>query len=155
MAYMISVGQMVFARWGNSYYYPALVAEVHDNQIKAAYLDGSVGMVSKEHVLELQEAFETLEFQGNWRHGGFFFKGRIASRDPLIIHYNDGDTEQIELRQLRGKLPKPDKKTASPYADPQTVPARDKEQRLEQLKSLHKAGMLTKEEYKQRKKLLR
>ena len=157
MRYAISPGQTVFARWRNGYYYPAIADAVLEDHIQAAFLDGYRAQVSKEHVLELEEAYKTLDFQGNWKHGGLFFKGVIASHDPMIMHYKDGDVEQIELSQLRGKPPKPDKKTANPAPDRHLSATRDRdtEIRLEQLKSLHKSGMLTKEEYKQRRDALR
>ena len=102
----LRVGKTVFARWEpNGYYYPAIVSEVLPNHIKAAYLDGYSATVANEHVLSLQEGYETLEFQGNWQHCGIFYKGVIASRNPLIMNYNDGDVEIIELEQLRGIRP--------------------------------------------------
>jgi len=82
MSAMVSPGQTVFARWGEKYYYPALVDEVLEQQIRVSYLDGDVGLVAKEDVLELQKGFEMLQFQGNWQHGGVFFKGKIASHLP-------------------------------------------------------------------------
>jgi len=145
---IVSPGQTVFARWSDGYYYPATVDEVLGDHIKASFLDGDTGLVAKEHVVELQEAFETMHFQGNWQYEGFFFKGVLSSQLPMIMNYNDGDVEQIELGQLRGTMPKPkpNKETAEP-------PISAKEY-MGQLKSLYKAGLLTKEEYKRRKNLL-
>jgi len=102
----LSVGKTVFARWeGNGFYYPAVIAGLFDNSIKAAFLDGDSAMVSVEFVLPLREAFATLAFQGNWKNAGLFFKGTVANQDPLIMNYNDGDVEIVELSQLRGARP--------------------------------------------------
>jgi len=141
MGFMISSGQTVFARWRNGYYYPATVEEVLGNEIKVSFLDGYKGKVARAHVVELQEAFQTMQFQSNWKHGGIFFKGKLTSQLPMIMHYDDGDVEEITLDQLRGRPPRP--------------PAGDVTAELEQLKSLYKAGLLTKEEYKHRRSLLR
>jgi len=148
MRFMVTPGQTVFARWRNGYYYPAVVDEVLGNDIQVSYLDGDTGPVAKEHVMELQEAFEVLNLQGNWKHGGFFFKGEIASQEPLTMHYNDGGIEQIELVQLRGKPVKP---TAVKACPPKSIASTE----LEKLKTLHKTGLISKEEFKRRKKLLR
>ena len=138
MRFMASSGQTVFARWKDGYYYPAIVDEVLGSEIKVSYLDGYTGQVSREHVVELQEAFQTMKFQGNWKNGGLFFKGTLSSQLPMIMNYDDGDVEQIALVQLRG-----------------SKPVRDVTAELEQLKSLYKAGLLTKEEYKHRRSLLK
>ncbi|MCL2367677.1 MAG: hypothetical protein FWC72_01665 [Oscillospiraceae bacterium] len=157
MRFMVSPGQTIFARWKNSYYYPAVVDEVLDNQIKVTYLDGDKGTVAREHILELQEAFETLNFQGNWKHGGIFFKGALASHQPpLVMHYNDGDVEQVELVQLRGAMPKSNQKVAgaAPESEARSSSRRDPKAGLEQLKSMRKAGLIDKAEFKRRKELL-
>lgn len=102
----LRLGQTIFARWeSNGFYYPAIISEIFDNYIRAAYLDGDSGTVLKEHVLSLQEGYKILNFQGNWKYGGIFYKGIIASQQPLIMNYNDGDVEIIELAQLRGARP--------------------------------------------------
>ena len=160
MLHTVSVGQTVFARWRDGYYYPAIVAEVLSGHIKANYLDGDVGIVPNEHVMSLQEGFETLNFQGNWRYLGFFYKGVITSHEPMIMNYNDGDVEQVELRQLRGKMPKAQKQTTGFFSSlfssaPPAPPVRNAEDRLEQLESMYKTGLISKEEYEQRKRLLR
>jgi len=102
----LRVGKTVFARWEpNGYYYPAIISEVLDNRIKAAFLDGCSAVVANQHVLSLQEGYDILAFQGNWKHGGIFFKGVIANHNPMVMNYNDGDVEIIQLDQLRGVRP--------------------------------------------------
>ena len=98
----MQVHQLCFALWKDGYYYPAIISEVLPNHAKVALLDGSSGITSKDHVVELAEAFETMEFEGKFRNWWFFYKGKITSHNPMIMHYYDGDVEQIELRQLRG-----------------------------------------------------
>jgi len=153
MSFMPLPGETVFARWRDGYYYPAVVDVVLGNELKVSYLDGYTGQVSVEHVVEMQEAFETMQFQGNWKSGGFFFKGTIASFLPaMIMHYNDGDVEQIELHQLRGVRPKAAKTAARTE---QAEPIQSERDALKELKSWLKAGLITKEEYKRRRDLLR
>ena len=141
MRFTASPGQTVFAPWRDGYYYPATIDEVLGTDIKVSYLDGYKGQVAREDVVELQEAFQTMQFQGNWKHGGLFYKGTLSSDLPMTMYYNDGDVEQITLEQLRGAMP--------------AKAARDVTVELEQLKSLYKSGLLTKEEYRHRKSLLR
>jgi len=102
---MTAPGQTVFARWKDGYYYPAVVDEVAENNVKVSFLDGHMGFASKGHVVQLQEAFQTMQLQGNWQNHGIFFKGRLNSQEPMMMYYNDGDVEQIELKQLRGIRP--------------------------------------------------
>jgi hypothetical protein len=106
MPTQISSGKTVFARWGpDGYYYPGIVGQVLDNHVKIAFLDGYSGLVTKEQIIELEMAFETLNFEGNFQNGGGFYKGVVSSRNPMIINYDDGDVEQIDLKQLRGARP--------------------------------------------------
>ena len=60
----------------------------------------------KTEILEFEDALNILQLEGNWKHFGLFYKGRISNLNPLVMSYNDGDIEQIELSQLRGKLPR-------------------------------------------------
>jgi hypothetical protein len=96
--------EVLFARWQDNFYYPAVVLEYFDDQLKVNYLDGDSGMVDKDQTMDLQEAFNTLSFQGNWQNSGLFYKGIIADYDPMIMNYNDGDVEEVQLRQLRGQI---------------------------------------------------
>ena len=99
-------GKTIFARWSpDGYYYPAVVGEVQEKHIRANFLDGQTAMVSKEHTIELQEAFKILDFEGNWKNSGGFYKGVITSHEPTTMNYDDGDVEQIDLKQLRGAKP--------------------------------------------------
>jgi len=96
----------IFARWTNGYFYPGVPNdEWVDEQRKIDFLDGSTGLVSAEDILPLEDALARLELQGNWQNNGIFYKGSLGGRDPLVMHYNDGYKEQIQLVQLRGTLP--------------------------------------------------
>ena len=97
-----SFGQTIFVRWDDGYYYPAIVGKAFGDKIRVAYLDGDLGEVSKAHIVELQEALETMKLEGNWQNRGGFYPGVISSRQPMTMSYDDGDVEQIDLRQLRG-----------------------------------------------------
>ncbi|MDR2182610.1 MAG: hypothetical protein LBE55_00375 [Clostridiales bacterium] len=102
----------VFALWEpDGYYYPAKVGEAFNNLVKADFLDGSVATLSTGHIIELDEALATLAFQGNWEYGGIFYKGTIANTNPLVMNYDDGEVEMIELVQLRGSRRGSKKKT--------------------------------------------
>ena len=98
-----SLGQTVFAQWSSDgYYYPATVGDILENHVRVSFLDGDAGTVSKAHIVELGEAFKVMEFEGNWKYLGMFYKGVISSSQPLIMDYDDGDVERIQLNQLRG-----------------------------------------------------
>ena len=101
----VESNQLVFALWDNKYYYPAVTGEIFHNKISVVFLDGASGMVAPDEVVELNEALVTMELQGKWRRGMFWYKGTLTSRQPLIMHYDDGDVEHLHLIQLRGKLP--------------------------------------------------
>jgi len=104
-----SLDKVIFAKWvHDGYYYPALIAEnqvAPEIEIRVAYLDGDVGMVSKSQIVEQDKAFEAMAFEANWKNHGAFYKGAITSRNPLIINYDDGTVEHIDLKQLRGAMP--------------------------------------------------
>jgi len=34
----------------------------------------------------------------------FFYDGFLSSHQPLVMNYNDGWVEQLDLKQLRGKI---------------------------------------------------
>jgi len=97
----------VFARRTDGYFYPGILGEREQfgDNTQINFLDGQIAMVPEHDILELNQAFSTLHMEGNWKHGGIFFKGRIASQNPMVMHYNDGDVEIIQLRQLRGAKP--------------------------------------------------
>ena len=99
------LGQTVFARWKDGYYYPAMVDDVLKNIVKVSFLDGSFGIASSEYIVELQEAFQKMQLEGNWKNHGVFYKGRLNHHEPMTMYYNDGDVEQLELKQLRGVRP--------------------------------------------------
>ena len=96
-------GTTVFALWeGDNYYYPAHIGESNSSQITVNYLDGETALLASEFVIELQEALSILNFEGNWENKGSYYNGIITSTQPLIITYEDGVDEQVELTQLRG-----------------------------------------------------
>jgi len=105
MSAITTLGQTVFARWSDGYYYPAIVDEIWEQGIQISFLDGEFGLVPPEQIVELEEAFQKMQLQGNWKYEGIYFKGRLNTCEPMIMYYNDGDVEQIELGQLRGARP--------------------------------------------------
>jgi len=163
MHFTASPGQTVFAHWRNGYYYPAVVTEVLGDHIKVSVLaDGVVAQIEREYIIELQAAFDTMHFQGNWQHEGIFYRGKLASHLPLIMHYNDGDVEQLELSQLRGKRleseKKPKKKPArEPKKERHTEPVliQSEKEAIKELKMLRRTGRISKEEYKRLREQLR
>lgn len=101
---------IIFARWEpDGFYYPGRLSEKMDDFAQSAtvlFLDGHGAVVERRHIIfSLDEALSTLAMQGNWRHGGVFFKGRVTGSSPMVMHYDDGDVEQVELKQLRGVRP--------------------------------------------------
>jgi len=119
-----SLGETVFARWKpDGYYYPGVIKQVLGESFKISFLDGDTDQVTKEHIVRLQEAFSIMRFEGNWKKRGGFYMGVISSNEPLVMNYDDGDVEQIEIRQLRG-MPDFNRRTAVPIpSTAATVPA--------------------------------
>ena len=102
-----SAAQMVFARWkSGKYFYPGVVKGVHEGNATVLFFDGEMGVAAMDDILELEDALTSLNLEGNWNNFGFYYKGTIAGREPLVMHYNDGDVELVELGQLRGRRPK-------------------------------------------------
>jgi len=96
---------VIFARWSDGFFYPGVVGEWVNGQRRIAFLDGDTGLAAEHDILPLEGALNRLELQGNWKNGGIWFRGSLGSHNPLIMNYNDGDVEQIQLSQLRGSLP--------------------------------------------------
>jgi len=98
------VGQTVFARFDSSeFYFPGIISVINESQLDIAYLDGDKGTVLIADVLELNQALNTLKLQGNFHYEGWY-PGKISKTEPLTMQYDDGDVEQVELKQLRGVL---------------------------------------------------
>ena len=96
---------VIFARWTDGFFYPGVAGEWHGEHRKIMFLDSDVGLAAEHDILPLEDALARLELQGRWKNGGMWFRGSLGSRNPLVMHYNDGDVEHIQLRQLRGAVP--------------------------------------------------
>ncbi|MCL2356060.1 MAG: cellulase family glycosylhydrolase [Defluviitaleaceae bacterium] len=97
---------VVFAKWSHDgYYYPATIGESFENHVQALFLDGDVATVDNAHVIDAQHALDNFALEANWKNQGGYFKGRLSGRRPMIMNYDDGDVEQVEMRQLRGARP--------------------------------------------------
>ena len=99
------IGQTVFARWNDGYYYPGRVDSVGDYEVKISFFDGDNGTAKHKHVMPLEQGMRELSLQGNWLNRGIFFRGSVSGESPMIMHYADGDVEEIQLAQLRGARP--------------------------------------------------
>jgi len=97
----LAPNQLCFAPYSDGYYYPAVISDVRPHIVNVAFLDGYSSKVSPMQVIGLKEAFDTLHFECKWGWLGFY-RGMITSREPIIFHYDDGEVEQVELRNLRG-----------------------------------------------------
>ena len=93
--------QLCFAPWHDNYYYPAVISDVHPNFITVAYLDGYAEQVSPKHIVSIQEALDTMDFECEYGWLGYY-RGIIISQQPIVFEYDDGIVEQTELRKLRG-----------------------------------------------------
>jgi len=102
----IQIHQLCFAPWLDGYYYPAVVEDILQDHVRVAFLDSDKRTVPKEQVVGLQEAFNTMTFQGNWRDGYCYFGGFLTNHQPLVMVYNDGEVEHVNLYQLRCFFPK-------------------------------------------------
>jgi len=97
----IKIGQKVFALFEDGFYYPGIVKNISGDKCSISYLDGYTGEVNKTHVVSLESALKTTSVEGNWQNDGTYFSGVISSYEPLIMNYEDGDVEKVELAQLR------------------------------------------------------
>jgi len=98
--------EIIFARWEHDgYYYPAKIGQSHERHVQVLFLDGDTATVQKEDIIPLEQVLSTFALEANWKNHGGFFRGKIEGRDPLVMKYDDGDVEIIELRQLRGANP--------------------------------------------------
>jgi len=103
----IQVHQLYFANWKSTgHYYPVVILEDLGEQVKVNFLDGHLDVVPRGHIVEIEEVLDNMELQGKWRDGLVYYKGVLVSREPMVMHYNDGDVEQVRINQLRGQVPK-------------------------------------------------
>jgi DNA-directed RNA polymerase subunit RPC12/RpoP len=101
-----SPGQTVFALWeSDGYYYPATIGKISGDIIEANYLDGHNLKVHISSVISLDEGFNILNLEGNWKNRGLFYGGIISNRESMLMNYHDGDKERVQLVQLRGSRP--------------------------------------------------
>jgi len=96
--------QLVFARWRGGYFYPAVILDQFDNIVRVNYLDGHDGNVPRDHVMSIEDGLNSLEFQGDWKYFGWYYKGKL-NKENMTMYYNDGDVELVEIKQLRGRPP--------------------------------------------------
>ncbi|MCL2354048.1 MAG: hypothetical protein FWC69_05400 [Defluviitaleaceae bacterium] len=95
--------QVVFAKWSDGYYYPGTIWEVFSDSARVDFFDGDSEKIALDHIISLEEGFDILELQANYKHKGMFFKVKLKSREPLRVkYYMDGEMETVELVQLRG-----------------------------------------------------
>jgi len=99
--------QTVFALWADDgYYYPAEVGESEGDLLCVSFLDGAEAQVEHEHIVELQETYQTMKFEADWEKKGEYNKCIITRTQPLTVEYEDETIESIDLSQLRGSLNK-------------------------------------------------
>ena len=98
--------KVVFARRDVVDYYPAVIVEDTGDCITVKFPDGSEDEVSKDNIIELAEAFLTMEFEADREKRGEYYDCAIINyKDGLTVQYDiDEETEKISLVQLRGSL---------------------------------------------------
>jgi len=97
----ITPNQLCFAPWSDGYYYPAVISDVKPYMVTVAFLDTDTGTAAHDHIVGLNEAFETMHFECRYGWLGYY-KGVLTNREPLVFHYDDGVVEQTALKNLRG-----------------------------------------------------
>ncbi|MCL2407752.1 MAG: hypothetical protein FWC95_07470 [Defluviitaleaceae bacterium] len=104
----IEVNSLCFAKWRNGYYYPGVVRRITSTEVTIDFLDGSMDRADSSELISLRDGLANLALQGNWKQGFFWYKGRlgetVSPREAMTFYYDDGDIEEIALKQLRGKL---------------------------------------------------
>ena len=96
---------IIFAQAGDGYFYPGRIGEANESHVEVLFLDGNTATVQKEDIVSFEHAISTFALQANWKNGGTFYPGKIEGQNPMVMKYDDGDVENIELRQLRGASP--------------------------------------------------
>ena len=107
-------GQIVFANWADDgYYYPAKANETDGDLVNINFMDGTEDQMTKEYIMNLQEAYQAMTFESDWEMKGEYYKCIITDTQPLTVKYEDDVIEQIDLIQLRGRLPKKKKRSST------------------------------------------
>ena len=97
-----AVGQRVFARWQDGFWYPATVRFADADEVMVKYDDGSAGSVTPAQVrpLVLKEGERV---QARWEGGPSYYPGKVAkwSAEKVSVHYDDGERETIGVDLIR------------------------------------------------------
>jgi hypothetical protein len=98
----LAVGQRVFARWHDGFWYPATLRYADAREVMVKYDDGEAGSLTPGQVRPLQVA-EGDRVQARWQGGPAYYPGTVAQcgDGEVLIDYDDGEQETVSLKLLR------------------------------------------------------
>jgi hypothetical protein len=98
----LAVGQRVFARWHDGFWYPATVRFADAREVMVKYDDGEAGSLTPEQVRAL-EVGEGDRVQVRWQGGPAYYPGTVASSSggEILIDYDDGAQETVSINLVR------------------------------------------------------
>jgi len=100
---------MVFAHWeADGFYYPAEADKpsLDDGFVEVEFMDGQTDRLRSGQYISMDEAFDKMRFQGDWKNGGLYYDCELndANDDYSLFdvtYVEDGVKETIKLSQLR------------------------------------------------------
>jgi len=100
---------MVFAHWeADGFYYPAEADKpsLDDGFVEVEFMDGQTDRLRSGQYIGMDEAFDKMRFQGDWKNGGVYYDCELndANDDYSLFdvtYLEDGVKETIKLSQLR------------------------------------------------------
>lgn len=96
------LGQLVFARWSDGYWYPGQVTGINGDNFDIRFDDGRTATVDRKGI-SYNSVAEGNRVEGNWLGGGTYYPGTIAYRGGNLIYivYDDGDEEETTIARIR------------------------------------------------------
>jgi hypothetical protein len=98
----VALGQRVFARWYDGFWYPATVRYVDPREVMLKYDDGTPASLTPAEVrpLALNEGDRV---QARWQGGPAYYLGtvRAVNGETVVINYDDGAEETTTVSLLR------------------------------------------------------
>ena len=101
---MPNLGDRVLAWWPaeDDWFYPGVVCDINGSEFDVQFDDGGRAKVPIAEVRPLNVTIGNRVF-GNWKGGGQYYPGRVASTfgHTLHIDYDDGDKESTSVSMVR------------------------------------------------------
>jgi hypothetical protein len=96
------VGDRVFARWGDGFWYPAIVRFVSAEEVMVKYADGQASCLVPDYVrpLTLEEGDRV---QARWQGAQAYYPATVVKclGEKVSVHYDDGEKEIVHVNLIR------------------------------------------------------